>query len=150
MYQPANPDYWSAVSASFARQGVMGLFGARLSRVEPGLVEIELPARAELSQQHGFVHAGVGATITDSACGYAALSLAPAGTQVLTIEYKVNFLSPAAGSLLLARGAVKKAGRTIAVCAGDLFAITGDETQLVATMLATVMLIGDRPDLAHG
>jgi uncharacterized protein (TIGR00369 family) len=149
MDEVQNPDYRALVAASFARQGIMGLIGARLGAVEPGVVEIALTPAPQLSQQHGFVHAGVVTTIVDSACGYAALTLAPPGCAVLTAEYKVNFVAPAAGNLLLARGAVKKAGRTVTVCAGDVFAVTGERRKLVATMLATIMVISGRPDLTH-
>lgn len=150
MVAPRNPDFRTTVSASFARQGIMGLLGATLIHVGPGVVEIALAPRPELSQQHGFVHAGVVTTIVDSACGYAALTLAPPDAQVLTVEYMVNFLSPAAGELLRARGEVRKAGRTITVCSGDVLALRAGETRLVATMLATIMVIAARPDLTQG
>jgi uncharacterized protein (TIGR00369 family) len=145
--EPQDPEFRAAVAASFARQGVMGLIGATLGHVGPGVVEIALAPRPDLSQQHGFVHAGVVATILDSACGYAALTLAATGAQVLTVEYKVNFLSPADGELLLARGEVKRAGRTVTVCSGDVLALRDGERKPVATMLATIMVIAARPDL---
>jgi uncharacterized protein (TIGR00369 family) len=132
------------VRASFARQKVMATLGAALTRVEPGVVEIELPHRDDLTQQNGFIHAGVVATIADSACGYAAFSLVPAGVGVLTAEYKINLLRPALGDRLVARGRVVRAGKTLTVCAGDIFAVTGGAEKVVATMLATVMAVPER------
>jgi uncharacterized protein (TIGR00369 family) len=147
-FVPSDPDFERRVRASFARQNVMALFQATLSRVAPGQVDIALPVRPEVSQQHGFVHAGVVTAIVDSACGYAALSLMPPGTGVLSIEFKTNLLAPARGTSLSARGRVLKPGRNIFVCAGDVFALdeAGGET-LVATMLATMMVVRDRPGL---
>lgn len=143
-YQPADPNYEPRVRESFGRQRVMDLFGAELATVEPGRVEITLPFRDDLTQQHGFVHAGVITAIVDSACGYAALSLMPADTAVLTVEYKVNLLSPAQGQFFTAVGRVTKAGATLMVCHGDVYARTGDSEKLVATMLATMMAVRGR------
>jgi uncharacterized protein (TIGR00369 family) len=137
-FQPRDPNFATRVTASFARQQVMATIGARLAQVRPGAVEIELPFRADLTQQHGYLHAGIVTTVIDSACGYAALSLMPAGAEVLSVEFKVNLLAPAAGERFIARARVVRAGRTITVCAGDLFAINGAEEKLVATMLATM------------
>ena len=127
----------------------MTTFGARLVEVAPGAVEIVLPFRAELAQQHGYLHGGVTTAIVDSACGYAALSLLPAGVEVLTVEYKVNFLAPAAGQVFVARGRVTKPGRTLTVCAGDVIARDADGRERpVATMLATMMAIPPRDEVA--
>ena len=137
---PPDPNYADRVRASFARQEIMHTLGATLIRVEPGLVEVELPFRDDLTQQHGFLHAGVITTIIDSACGYAALSLMPAQSGVLSVEYKANFLAPARGSRFVAMGRVLRAGRTIIVCAGDVMALQDDgggPEAVVATMLAT-------------
>src|SRR5690606_8053415 len=112
---------------------------ARLTRVAPGEVDIELPFREELTQQHGFLHAGVVTAVLDSACGYAALSLMPPEAGVLSIEFKTNLLAPAAGELLLARARVVRAGRTITVCTGDALMVAGGEERQVATMLATMI-----------
>src|SRR5439155_22570139 len=143
---PQDPQFADRVRASFARQEVMRTLGATLTRVEPGLVEIALPFRNDLPQQHGFLHAGVITTIVDSACGYAALSLMPAQTGVLSIEYKVNFLAPARGSRFIARGRVLRAGKTITVCMGDVMAVQDDGQEVViATMLATMLVVRDRP-----
>lgn len=125
----------------------MKAIGARLTKVAPGDVEIEIAFRDDLTQQHGFLHAGIVTAIVDTACGYAALSLMPAESAVLTIEYKVNFLVPARGERFIARGRVAKPGRTITVCAGDVFALGDGEERLVATMLATLMRLSDRPGL---
>jgi uncharacterized protein (TIGR00369 family) len=140
-------DFEARVRASFARQRVMGTIGAALTRVEAGAVEVALPYRIDLTQQHGFVHAGVVATILDSACGYAAFSLMPADVAVLTVEYKINLLRPAKGERLVARARVVRAGKTLTVCAGDAYAQAGDSEGVVATMLATVMAVPQRDDL---
>jgi uncharacterized protein (TIGR00369 family) len=140
-----DPNYAERVRASFGRQRVMALLGAQLRTVDPGRTEIVLPFREELSQQHGFIHAGIVTTIADSACGYAALSLMPSGVGVLTIEFKVNLLNPAAGVRFVARGTVVKPGRTLMVCTGDVTAEREDGTaRPVALMQATIMVIRDR------
>ena len=112
----------------------MGLIGGELTRVEPGVVEITLPYRTDLTQQDGFVHAGIIATIADSACGYAAYSLMPPESEVLAVEFKVNLLRPANGKLFVARAEVIKPGRTLTVVRADVVATSGEERQLVATM----------------
>jgi uncharacterized protein (TIGR00369 family) len=144
-FEPQDPYYESRVRASFARQQVMATLGATMTRVAPGEVEILLSFRSDLTQQNGFLHAGIITTIVDSACGYAAYSLMPAGVNVLTVEYKVNLVAPARGALFAARGRVLRAGRTITVCAGDVVAIEDGREQLVATMLATMMTVSQRP-----
>jgi len=121
----------------------MSTIGARVTHVAPGEVDVELPFRDDLSQQHGFLHAGVVAAIVDSACGYAALTLMPPDAAVLTSEYKINLLSPAAGDII-ARGRVLKAGRMLIVTRGDAFALKDGEQKLVATMLATMMTVRER------
>ncbi len=140
-FVPRDTDFEARVRASFARQRVMETIGARLSRVAPGEVEIELPFREDLTQQHGYLHAGIVAAVVDSACGYAALSLAEAGAEVLSIEFKLNLLSPARGERFVARALVKRAGRNVTVCAGDLYALEGASEKTVATMLATMMTV---------
>ncbi|MGH2503764.1 MAG: PaaI family thioesterase [Ktedonobacterales bacterium] len=144
-FEPQDPDFERRVRESFASQRVMETMGATLLRVAPGEVEVALPFSEALTQQHGFLHAGVVTTIIDSACGYAALSLMPAGAGVLTIEFKLNLMAPAAGERMIARGRVTRPGRTISVCAGDVFAEREGREKLVATMLATIMTIHDRP-----
>ena len=146
-HEPLDPSYAARVRDSFQRQPVMHTFGARLARVAPGEVDIELPFREELTQQHGFLHAGVVTAVLDSACGYAALSLMPPEAGVLSIEFKTNLLAPAAGELLLARARVVRAGRTITVCTGDALMVAGGEERQVATMLATMITLRDRPGI---
>jgi uncharacterized protein (TIGR00369 family) len=131
-------DVVTRVRASFVRQGVMATLGAELADVAPGRVTIGLPIEPRLSQQHGFLHAGVVVTALDSACGYAALTLMPADAEVLTVELKVNLLAPASGKRLVAEGHVVRGGRTLTVCRGDAFA-EGAERVHVATMLATIV-----------
>ena len=145
-HQPRNPDFEERVRGSFARQNAMGLIGARVTRVEPGRVEIELPVREYLGQQHGFVHGGIVGMIADSACGYAAFTLMPADASVLTVEYKVNMLAPAEGELLVARGEVLKPGRTLSVVRADVGARRGDRETRVAAMQQTLMVMHGRPD----
>lgn len=117
----------------------MALLSASLERVEAGAVDIGLPFRTDLTQQHGFLHAAVTTAIADSACGYAALSLTPAGSEVLSIEFKVNLLRPAVGELFVAEGRVLKPGKTIIVARADVYARRDSSASLVATMLATIM-----------
>ena len=120
----------------------MGLIGAELSRVEPGVVEITLPYRADLAQQHGYVHAGIVTTIADTASGYAAYSLMPPNSEVLSVEFKVNLLRPAKGEKFLAVAEVVKAGRTLTVVRADVFGMGHEgERELVATMLATMICL---------
>jgi uncharacterized protein (TIGR00369 family) len=142
-FVPKDTDFETRVRASFARQRVMETIGARLLSIAPGEVEIGLAFREDLTQQHGYLHAGIVAAIVDSACGYAALSLAPVGAEVLSIEFKLNLLSPAKGKSFVARARVVRAGRNMTVCTGDLFALgVGGAEKLVATMLATMMTVG--------
>ena len=147
-FEPRDPDFVAKVRESFNRQTAMQTLGTVLSSIEPGLVEIEMPFRADLTQQHGFVHGGIVTAILDSACGYAAFSLNSPDTTVLTVEYKVNFVAPAKGDRFMARGEVVRPGATVTVCKGDVLAYDGDEEKLVATMLMTIMTMPDRPDLA--
>ena len=136
---PADEEYEGRVRESFARQRVMQLFGARLERVGPGAVTIALPYREDLSQQDGYLHAGVITTIADSACGYAAYTLMPAGSGVLSVEFKVNLLRPADGEEFVAEALVLKSGRTLSVTRCDVYAKSGGESKMVATMLATMI-----------
>lgn len=145
--RPSDADFEARVRASFARQTFMQTLGACLVRVAPGEVEIELPCRPEISQQHGFVHAGAVASIVDSACGYAALTLMPADAAVLSVEYKINLTAPAEGERIVARGRVLKPGRTLHVCLGEAVAVRDGAERSVATMLATMICVRDRPDL---
>jgi uncharacterized protein (TIGR00369 family) len=132
------------VRASFARQGLLATLGARIKRVAPGEVDVELAFDERLTQQHGYLHAGALTAALDSACGYAALTLMPEEAAVLTVEFKVNLLAPAAGERFLARGRVVRAGRTLTVCRGDAIAFAGDEERHVVTMIATMMTLAPR------
>jgi uncharacterized protein (TIGR00369 family) len=147
IFQAQDTNFESRVRESFARQQLMHTLGAVLTLVAPGVVEIEMPYRADLTQQHGFIHAGVVASVLDSACGYAAFSLMPADAAVLSVEFKVNLLAPARGERLGARAEVKRAGRTLTVCAADAHAFEGGRSRVVATMLATMMCVRGRADL---
>ncbi|HVE90417.1 MAG TPA: PaaI family thioesterase [Burkholderiaceae bacterium] len=146
-FSPLDTQFEARVRTSFARQRAMDTIGATLARVEPGIVEVALTYRADLTQQHGFLHAGIVATILDSACGYAAFSLMAADVAVLTVEYKINLLRPAQGDRFIARGEVVRAGQTITVCSGAAFAYTGSDEKQVATMLATVFAAPERDGL---
>lgn len=132
-------DIVARVRASFARQGAMATLGAELAHVAAGRVAIALPVEPRLSQQDGFLHAGVVVAVLDSACGYAALTLMPEDAEVLSVEFKVNLLAPASGDRVLAEGEVVRAGRTLTVCRGEAYAEEGAERTHVATMLATMV-----------
>jgi uncharacterized protein (TIGR00369 family) len=126
---------------NFARQAFMATLGANVRSARAGEVEIRFLFHPSLTQQNNFVHAGAITSILDSACGYAALSVAPEGHDVLSVEFKVNLLAPAVGEEFRARAQVKRAGKTLIVCTADAFACTNSEEKLVATMLATIMAI---------
>jgi uncharacterized protein (TIGR00369 family) len=140
-FEPQQPDFEAVVRASFASLTLMQTIGANLRSVTPGEVEIELPFREDLTQHTGILAAGILTTIVDVAGGYAAMTLMPADATVLTVEYKVNFVAPAEGERMIARARVTKAGRTLSVCTGDVFAERAGRETLVATMLATMMTI---------
>jgi len=146
-HTPRDPDFEQRVRASYARQAAMATLGATLSQVAPGQVVIELPFRPDLTQQHGFLHAGVVTTAMDSACGYAAMSLMERGAAVLSVEFKVNLLAPARGVRFRASGRVVRAGRNLTVVTGEFRAVDGAGDPLVAMMTATMMAVRDRPDL---
>jgi len=142
-----NPRFEQAVRDSFAAQRLMATIGARLARVAAGEIEIRVPFRSDLTQQHGFLHAGVVAAALDSACGYAAFTLMQEGVGVLSVEFKTNLLAPARGEELIARGRVVRAGRTITVCQAEAAMLADGRETAVATMLATIMTIRDRSDV---
>jgi uncharacterized protein (TIGR00369 family) len=141
-FQPKDPAFAARVRASFARQQAMVLIGARLTVVEPGCTEIALPYRPDLTQQKAYVHGGILGMIADSACGYAAYSLMPATSSLVTVEYKINILAPAKSDLV-ARGQVIRHGRTLTIARGDVYAADGTH---VASMLQTLMMLADTPD----
>lgn len=142
-FHPPDPEFEFAVRASFERLTLMRTIGASLEGVSAGEVEIVLPFREDLTQHHGFMAAAVLTAVVDVACGYAAMTLMPPGSSVLTVEYKANFLAPAQGERMVARGRVVRPGRTITVCAGDVVAVDRGTEKLVATLLATMMRIGN-------
>jgi uncharacterized protein (TIGR00369 family) len=144
MADAKDPAFESRVRASFAKQRAMATIGATIVRVAPGEIDLELPFREDLTQQHGFLHAGIVATLADSACGYAALSLMPAGAGVLSVEYKLNLLAPAVGQRMIARATVLRSGRTVTVCRGDVFAVSDGGEKLIAAMQATMIAVVDR------
>lgn len=146
---PRDPNWEARVRASFARQRYMATLGVSLVRVQPGEVVLELPFREDLTQQHGFLHAGVVTALVDSACGFAALSLMAEGAAVLSVEFKINLLAPATGESVVATGRVIRSGRTLTVCSGDVHARRGGEPPaLVAQMQATMMAVERREGLA--
>ncbi len=146
-FEPKDPDFEERVTRSFNRQKFMGLIAAKLARVEPGFCEIHLPFREDLTQHHGYFHAGVIGTIADNAGGFAALTLMPPGASVLTVEYKLNLLAPGDGDLLVARGQVIRPGRTLTVCMTEVFAQKSGEKKLCATSLMTLIAALGRDEL---
>ncbi|HEY6246557.1 MAG TPA: PaaI family thioesterase [Pyrinomonadaceae bacterium] len=140
-FEPSNPSFATEVRDSFARQAVMKTIGAELVNVVPGAVQISLPYRVDLTQQNEYLHAGIVTTIADSACGYAAYTLMPPNSAVLSVEFKVNLLRPAKGEEFLAIAEVLKPGRTLTVVRADVFANPKNERVLVATMLGTMMCL---------
>jgi uncharacterized protein (TIGR00369 family) len=139
-FQPQNPNFANEVRDSFSKQHAMALVDAEVIRIEPGEVDIALPYRIDLTQQDGFVHAGIIATVADSACGYAAFTLMPPNSNVLAVEFKLNLLRPAKGSRFIAAASVLKPGRTLTVVRADVFAEEKDG-QLIATMTGTLMCL---------
>jgi uncharacterized protein (TIGR00369 family) len=148
-FVPQDPQYAARVAASFARQPAMATIGASLAQVAPGRVVIELPFAPGLTQQHGFLHAGVVGMALDSACGYAGFSLMAVEAAVLTIEYKLNLLAPAKGQRFRLEGQVVKPGRTITVTEGRAYAIDSGAEKLVATMACTLMAVVGRDGIQH-
>ncbi len=149
-FEPRDPDFVPRVRASFQRQAAMDTLGATLESVEAGRVVIGLPFSARLTQQHGFLHAGMVATALDSACGYAGATLMPAEAGVLTIEFKINLMAPAAGQRFRMVGQVVKPGRTVSFTEGQAWAIDdqGGE-KLIASMTATLMAVTGREGIRH-
>jgi len=145
-FHPVDPGFASRIQESFDRQGLMQHLGAQLFAVKPGRIEIRAWYRAQLTQQHGYFHAGVSGAIADSACGYAAYTLMPADFSVLTVEYKINLLAPAEGEELIARARVIRSGRTLKICMAEVYARKDQAETQCATMLATVMGIPGKSD----
>ena len=139
-FEPQNPDYEVFVRAALKRQGFMGLLGAELRAIEPGRVVLGVAYRDDLNQQNGFLHGGVVGTLCDNAAAAAAGTLVAAGSGILTVEYKVNFLGPAVGERVEAVGEVVRLGRSVTVSRADAFAIDGDKRRQVASALVTLMV----------
>ncbi|MGA8052110.1 MAG: PaaI family thioesterase [Burkholderiales bacterium] len=144
--EPADPQFAARCRASFERQKAMALIGARMARVEPGRCEIELDWREDLTQQKGFLHGGIVGMIADTACGYAAYSLMPASASLVTVEYKINIVAPGRGERFVARAEVLKAGRTLSITRGEVYAGRGGVSTLCAVMQQTLMMLPDTPD----
>ncbi len=146
LFQPADPNYEKKVRDSFDRQGFMSYIDARLVELRPGFCEIQLGYRKELSQQHGHFHGGVIGTIADNVGGYAAFSLMPADSSILTVEYKLNIVAPGAGDLLIGRGRVQRRGRTLVICRSDVLVVRDGVEKLCATSLMTLMELAGKAD----
>ncbi len=140
-FAPKDPDFDARVRTSFARQKVMATLGITIKSLSPGEIELEMPYTPELTQQHGFIHAGILSAALDSACGYAAFSLMPADVAVLTVEFKTNLLAPAAGTRFTFRAHVIKPGRTLTICEAQAFAFDDTSEKLIATMTGTLMAV---------
>lgn len=147
-FAPRVADYEQRVRDSFGRQSIMDLLGAQMTEVAPGRATLILPFRPDLCQQHGFFHAGVTSTIADSAGGYAAYTLFPAGSSVMTVEFKINLLAPADGELLRAEGRVVRPGRRLTVCDVEVFAEKQGKAKICAKLIQTLICLEDRPDQA--
>lgn len=145
-HKALDPGYARRVRESFARQGLMKHLGARLARLTAGECEIRVPFRPGLAQQHGYFHAGVSGALADNACGYAAYTLMPADSTVLTVEYKINLLAPADGQELIARARVLRSGKTLKICSADVSVRKRGKRTHCATVLATVMCLPGKPD----
>jgi uncharacterized protein (TIGR00369 family) len=147
---PKDPDFAERVRASFARQQVMQTLGVEILRLAPGEIELQMRYAAAYTQQHGFLHAGIISTVLDSACGYAAFSLMPAESAVLTVEFKTNLIAPAKGDRFAFRAHVVKPGKTLTVCDARAYATDGGgKERLIATMTGTIMAVFDREGLRH-
>jgi uncharacterized protein (TIGR00369 family) len=148
-FEPRNPDYREVATATFARQQAMQTLGISIVRIDPGEVELAMPYSHLLTQQNGFIHAGIVTAGLDTACGIAAFTLMPAGSDVLTVEFKTNLLAPAKGDRFVFRAEVIKPGRTLTICDGRAFALEGSKERLVATMTGTLMALIGRSDIAR-
>jgi len=145
---PVSPEIAARARESFARQGLMAHLGAEMTEIRAGLVTLRLPFRPELTQQHGYFHAGGTSAIADSAGGYAGFTLFPENSSVLTVEFKMNLISPGQGDFLEATGRVIKAGRTLTICQLDVWGVTAERRKHVATGQQTLICMLDRPDTA--
>ena len=144
-----NSQFEAAVRESFSRQAMMTSLGAKLVLVEPGRVHVGLPRSAGFTQQNGFMHAGAIASVADSACGYAAFTLAPADSDVLAVEFKINLLEPARASQFEARARVIRQGRTLSTCLAEVYGLDAEEETLVATMMSTIITRSGQRHIPH-
>jgi uncharacterized protein (TIGR00369 family) len=140
-FEPKDPDFRARLQASFARQTAMASLGVTIARLEPGEIELAMAYSAAFTQQHGFVHGGIIATVLDSACGYAAFSLTPPETSILTVEFKTSLLAPAKGERFTFRGRVIRPGRNITFCEAEAIAHEGEASKRIAIMTATLMAV---------
>ena len=143
-FEPRNPDYRAVATETFERQRAMRTLGISIARIEPGEVDLAMPYAPEFTQQNGFMHAGIITAGLDTACGIAAFTLMPEGSDILTVEFKTNLLAPARGERFLFRGVVVKPGRTLTVCDGRAYAVQDGVETLVATMTGTLMALPRR------
>lgn len=143
-FTPKNPDFRKVAAGTFERQQAMRTLGIFIARLEPGEVDLAMDYSAELTQQNGFVHAGVITAGLDTACGIAAFTLMPAGTDILTVEFKTNLLAPASGERFFFRATVVKPGRTLTICEARAFALRDGREHLIATMTGTLMAMARR------
>jgi uncharacterized protein (TIGR00369 family) len=145
-YKQYNPEFEARVRARFEQSRVMKMLSTRLTRIALGEADIELPYKADFCQSHGFIHGGIIGTLLDTACGYASFTLVPADSDVLTIEYKTNFLAPAIGEILFGRGRALRQGKSIIVCEAEGVVTSNGVEKLVAKMTATIMVVPVQPD----
>ena len=145
-FQPLNPDFENKIRDSFSRQGFMDFIGAEMTDIGPGYCEIQVPYKKELSQQHGYFHAGIVGTLADNSGGYAAFTLMPSDATTLTVEYKLNLIAPGDGDLLISRARVIKPGRTLTICRPEVFVVKNGVQTLCATALMTLMTLHGKSD----
>jgi uncharacterized protein (TIGR00369 family) len=145
-FEPRNPLWEQRVRESFARQPFMTLIGGEIASLSPGACAVALKARPDLCQQRGFLHGGVTTALADTAAGFSAYSLMPEGSTPLTVELKINLMSPAVGERFVARGRVLRPGRTLTIVEVDVDSLQGAETKLIARMLATMICLENTPD----
>ena len=149
-FQPLDPDFKNRINESFSRQKFMDFIGAEISNLGPGYCEIQVPYKKELSQQHGYFHAGVIGTLADNSGGYAAFTLMPSDASILTVEYKLNLMAPGDGDLLISRAQVIKPGRTLTTCRSEIFVVKNRVKTLCAVALMTMMVLSGKSDRPEG
>ena len=145
-FQPLDPDFKNRIQGSFSRQGFMDFIGAEITDIRLGYCEIQVPYKKELSQQHGYFHAGIIGTLADNSGGYAAFTLMPSDASILTVEYKLNLIAPGDGERLVSRAQVIKPGRTLTICRPEVFVVKNGVQTLCATALMTLMALHGKPD----